>query len=197
MQNRETDYSYSIKYIFLYRTDHNQTIHSMIQPFTADDRLFELLTQTVIFVDIDSNLPFTETMRTEFAKIHSSPALIYVITGEVITDGGLIMTTLSDIYNDLIQTLENCWDNALMEAECNRDDHYISEIYSSGTGFDLNDQASIQQFANEYLNANKERIDYNYKNNNIGSIPQLKDKPIKETNIPKQSLNLNNLNLNI
>ena len=44
MQNRDIDYSYSIKYIFLYRSDNIQSIYNYIKPFTEDNRLFELLT---------------------------------------------------------------------------------------------------------------------------------------------------------
>ena len=197
MQNRDTVYSYSIKYIFLYRTDHSQDIYNFIKPFTIDDRLFELLRQTIIFVDIDSNLPFTEAMRTEFAKVKKSPALIYTITGEVITDEGFIMTTLSDIYNDLIQSIENCWDNVFMNSDCKRDDHYISEIYAMNSGFDLSDQATIQNYANQYLNENKDRIDYNPPKEMSGNIPQIKERPLKENKTPRQNLNLNNLNLNL
>ena len=197
MQNRDIDYSYSIKYIFLYRSDNIQSIYNYIKPFTEDNRLFELLTQTIIFVDIDSNLPFTDPMRTEFAKIPLSPALIYTITGEVITDAGLIMTTLSDLYNDLIQSIENCWDNVFSNSDCKRDDHYISEIYAMGSGFDINDQATIQNYANQYLKENKDRIDYNPQKKPSGNIPQMKDRPVKENNSQNQGINLNNLNLNI
>lgn len=197
MQNRDIDYSYSIKYIFLYRSDHIQNIYNIIKPFTEDKRLFDLLTQTVIFVDIDSNLPFTDVMKSEFTKIKSSPALIYTITGEVITDVGLIVTTLKDLYNDLIQSIENCWDNVFSDSDCKRDDHYISEIYAMGSGFDINDQATIQNYANQYLKENKDRIDYSPPNKLSGNIPQMKDRPIKENNAQQQGINLNNLNLNI
>lgn len=197
MQDREKDYTFSTKYICVYRNVHQPIIYNLIKPFTANCDLFEQLLQTIIFVDIDQKqLPFTNIMIEQFSKLKASPALIYTISGEIITDEQLIMATFFDVYNDIITVLNSQLDD-VFKNDCNGNGRYISEIYNMSSGFDLDNTNDIQNYVNQYQNEIKERKDYSYKPQaSTHTITQLKEVPMKSS-VDKQNIDLNNLNLNI
>lgn len=198
MQEREKDYTFSTKYICVYRNVHQPIIYNLIKPFTANRDMFEQLLQTIIFVDIDQKyLPFTDVMIEQFGKLKASPSLIYTISGEIITDEQLIMATFFDIYNDIVAVLNSPLDD-VFNNDCNGNGGYITEIYNLKSGFDLDNVNDIQNYVNQYNYENKkQKEDYPYKPQaSTTTITQLKEIPMKSS-VDKQNIDLNNLNLNI
>lgn len=195
---REKDYTFSTKYICVYRNVHQPIIYNLIKPFTANCDLFEQLLQTIIFVDIDQKqLPFTDIMIEQFSKLKASPSLIYTISGEIITDEQLIMATFFDVYNDIITVLNSQLDD-VFKNDCNGNGGYITEIWNLKSGFDLDNVNDIQNYVNQYNYENKkQKEDYSYKPQaSTHTITQLKEVPLKSS-VDKQNIDLNNLNLNI
>ena len=199
-QSRDYDYSYSIRYIMLYRHDHTNMVYNLIKPFTVDDKLFDRLTSTVIFVDTESNIPLTKLMQQEFSKIPGSPALIDTITGSIIIGDNMdninmIANVMNEIYNECVMCVNLSWDTPFDNSVCERDDHYITEqmMYNARSGFDSTDLMALQEYANKYKEANKEKekIDFPKPAVNMGTATvTIKDKPDKSIKQSKTQLNL-------
>lgn len=195
-QSRDYEYSYSIRYIMLYRHDHTNMVYNLIKPFTVDDKLFDRLTSTVIFVDTESNIPLTQLMQEEFSKIPGSPALIDTITGSIIIGDNMdninmIANVMNDIYNECVMCVNLSWDTPFDNSVCERDDHYITEqMYNAVGGFDTTDVMALQEYATNYQQANKAKDEINFPKRtvNMGTpTATIKDKPDKQS---KTQLNL-------
>lgn len=177
-------YSYSIKYLFLYRGDQTEMIYNMIQPFTENQYLFNLLTESVIFIDVDSKPAFTNLMRTEFNKIQTLPALVDVIFNTVFTATNEISSLLQDLLDDLRNVCNQPWDTGFFNNEGTKNySHCLTEKIHCKNQIDLTDQAGLQQYMNEYNDQNKKRDEIHISS----SIPiyngkhvQIKDDKIKE-----------------
>ena len=201
-QSRDINYSYSTRYIMVYRHDHTNMVYNLIKPFTVDDRLFEKLTESVIFVDTESNIPLTQTMQEVFSKIPGSPAIIDTITGSVtigdnMNNINLIANMMNDIYNECISSVNSGWDYPFDESDCQRDDHYITEqMYNVMDGFDSTNTLMLQEYASNYQKANKsvEKINFPEQTVHMGtqSVP-IKDKPDKVLG----KVNLNQMKLDL
>lgn len=198
-QSRDYEYSYSIRYIMLYRHDHTNMVYNLIKPFTVDDKLFDRLTSTVIFVDTESNIPLTHLMQEEFSKIPGSPALIDTITGSIIIGDNMdninmIANVMNDIYNECVMCVSLSWDIPFDNSVCERDDHYITEqMYNALGGFDTTNVMALQEYATNYQKANKEKEKINFPKQavNMGTPNvTIKDKPDKSIKQSKTQLKL-------
>ena len=206
MQEERAQESFSVQYIFVYRHVHTNIVYDLIKPFTQNDMLFQQLLERVIFVDTETpNLEFTDLMKNEFSKIHSSPALIYVVGGNIITDCNTIAEVMCDIYNDCVNSLSNTWmgqpfDNSI----CERNDHYISEQLFNPTVMYTTDAPNFNKYVAQYQQDNKERANLQFPPRPVcdGDITtQIKDTPMKSvaqlTKQAESKVNLSNMKLDI
>lgn len=183
MQRDRDQQSFSVQYILVYRHIHTNIVHDLIKPFTQDDMLFQKLLETVIFVDTETpKLEFTDLMQNEFGKIRSSPALICVVGGNIITDCNTIAEIMSDIYDDCVNSLTSVFMNPFDNTVCERDDHYISEQLFNPSNMYTTDSQSFNDYVAQYQQDNKERANLKYPPRPVcdGDITtQIKDTPMK------------------
>lgn len=209
MQQDRAQVSYSLQYILVYRHVHTNLVYDLIKPFTQDDMLFQQLLETVIFVDTETpHLEFTDLMKNEFSKIHSSPALICVVGGNIITDCNIIAEIMSNIYNDCVNALSNTWMNQPFDNSiCKRNDHYISEQLFNPSVLYTTDSASFDNYVAQYQQENKERANLQFPPRPVcdGDITaRIKDTPMKSVaQLPESSkqaepkVNLSDMKLDI
>lgn len=187
----------------VYRHDHTNVVYNLIQPFTVNDNLFKRLLDVIIFVDTESQIPLTQDMQQEFGKITASPALIYVITGDVLTDLNMIISEMNNVYNECVESLNTVWYSPFDESICTRDDHYISEQIYRANDMDTTNLAALENYARQYQEENKQQSKPSFQNQIVsrGDMSIIKDKPDKTYNNKVKSnnnkVNLNNLQINL
>lgn len=183
MQRDRSQQSFSVQYILVYRHIHTNIVYDLIKPFTQDDMLFQKLLETVIFVDTETpHLEFTDLMQSEFSKIHSSPALICVVGGNIITDCNTITEIMSDIYNDCVNSLTSVLMNPFDNSICERDDHYISEQLFNPSIMYTTDSSNFNDYVAQYQQDNQKRENLQFPPQPVcdGDITaQIKDTPMK------------------
>ena len=197
MQQSQSTYSYSVMYIMVYRHVHSELIYEFIKPFTVNDRLFQKLLETVIFVDTESNVPFTQIMNAEFSKITSSPAMIRVVGGDIVTDANIIAEIMNTVYNDCIDMLNNNLDIPFDNSTCMRDDHYITEQMYNPSNMNVTNEKYIQNYAAQYTQDNLNRQGF-FPKRPVCDGPvctQIRDTPIKNLSISTTDTDIAKANL--
>lgn len=148
--------NYAVKYMCIYRHVHSNLISEWIKPFTQSLPLFDLLLHTMIFIDQDSRLPFSDLMVSEFSKLTSSPSLVYTITGEVISNIDLIINTFNDLYNEFMVIINANYDNAFnmiaKQTGTSWEKPYNAQLENM-----FDNKKDIEDYVSKYVNQNKTR----------------------------------------
>lgn len=204
MQRKETTYTYSIKYIMIYRHAQSDLVYNMIKPFTVDDRLFQKLLDIMIFVDTESGIAFTPLMNKEFSQIKKSPAIIRVVGCDIITEMKDITEIMNEVYNECVNSLSIDFEQPFDNTIYTREDHYITEqIYNNPSVMDTTNGGLLQDYATKYQQDNLNRTQLSYPKQPVSTgaqCAQIKDVPIKNLTVATGDTiktNLSSMQLNI
>lgn len=204
MQRKETTYTYSIKYIMIYRHAQSDLVYNMIKPFTVDDRLFQKLLDIMIFVDTESGIAFTPLMNKEFSQIKKSPAIIRVVGCDIITEMKDITEIMNEVYNECVNSLNINFEQPFDNTIYTREDHYITEqIYNNPSVMDTTNGGLLQDYATKYQQDNLNRTQLSYPEQPVSTgaqCAQIKDVPIKNLTVATGDAiktNLSSMQLNI
>lgn len=204
MQRKETTYTYSIKYIMIYRHAQSDLVYNMIKPFTVDDRLFQKLLDIMIFVDTESGIAFTPLMNKEFSQIKKSPAIIRVVGCDIITEMKDITEIMNEVYNECVNSLSIDFEQPFDNTIYTREDHYITEqIYNNPSVMDTTNGGLLQDYATKYQQENLNRTQLSYPEQPVSTgaqCAQIKDVPIKNLTVTTGDAiktNLSSMQLNI
>ena len=204
MQRKETTYTYSIKYIMIYRHAQSDLVYNMIKPFTVDDRLFQKLLDIMIFVDTESGIVFTPLMNKEFSQIKKSPAIIRVVGCDIITEMKDITEIMNEVYNECVNSLSIDFEQPFDNTIYTREDHYITEqIYNNPSVMDTTNGGLLQDYATKYQQENLNRTQLSYPEQPVSTgaqCAQIKDVPIKNLTVATGDAiktNLSSMQLNI